>query len=469
MQNEGVAMNKPIKRRHFLKGSITAATMTSLGWASQIQARDKVRRANERINLAWIGCGGRGFHLYSLLRKMPDVAVVAACDVYAPHAQRAQRWIGSGCTTYKDFRHALDRRDVDAVLVTTPDHWHATATVLACRAGKDVYVEKPLGHNIKEGRAMVRAARRHKRIVQAGTQQRSAPHFSEVREILRNHELGEVRFIRIWNFVNSYPEGIGHAPDETPPDGLDWDFYLGPAPARPFNRKRFQWSFRHFWDYAGGAATDLGTHRFDILHYIMGEEFPTSVAAVGGRLALKDDGETPDTIQATFEYPGFLLSYEGSYITGVGTGARTRGRCYYRAQSPIACPFGMAFHGSNGTLFADRLGYEVFPELKPGRLAAGNARAAPDLYRTKARAGESLPQTSEEAHLRNFLECVRSRKKPIADVESGHRSTNVAHLANIALRTGRKLLWDAETEHFINDTEADLLLSRTPRKPWDLI
>lgn len=461
-------MNKPIKRRHFLKGSLAAAAAASSpAWANQ--AQDKVIGANERINLAWIGCGERGFVLYSHLKKIPGVEVVAACDVYAPHARRAQGWIGSRCTTYPDFRHALDRSDVDAVLIATPDHWHAIPTILACQAGKDVYVEKPLGHNVKEGSAMVRAARRHQRIVQTGTQQRSAPHFSEVRDILKNRNLGEVGFVRIWNFINRYPNGIGHAPDEAPPDGLDWDFYLGPAPSRPFNPKRFLGTFRHFWDYAGGPATDLGTHRFDILHYLMGEDLPKSVSAVGGRRALKDDGEVPDTIQATFEYPGFLLNYEASYVSGIGTGSRTRGRRYYRARSPLACPFGMAFHGSNGTLFADRLGYEVLPELKPGRLTTDDAHTAPDLYRTEARAGDSGSGAAEEAHLRNFLTCVRSRQRPVADVEHGHRASNVAHLANIALRTGRKLLWNAETERFINDPEADLLLARAPRKPWDLI
>ncbi|MFC1760554.1 Gfo/Idh/MocA family protein [Planctomycetota bacterium] len=178
------------------------------------------------MNLAWIGCGNRGFLLLSKLRKMPGVEVVAACDVYEPRRRRALGWIGSRGTAYTDFRQALDRSDVDAVLITTPDHWHAIPTILACQADKDVYVEKPVGHNVKEGRAMIRAARHYKRVVQTGTQQRSLPHFSDVRDMLKNRELGDVRFVRIWNFINNYPKGIGHAPDEAAPDNLYWDLTL---------------------------------------------------------------------------------------------------------------------------------------------------------------------------------------------------------------------------------------------------
>ena len=215
-------MSEPIQRRHFLKGSLgAAAAVSSYAWPVRTQARDKARGANQRINLAWIGCGQRGSVLYNHLKKISDVEVVAACDVYTPHARRAQRLIGSRCKTYRDFRQMLDRDDIDAVLIATPDHWHAIPTVLACQAGKDVYVEKPVGHNVGEGRAMVQAARRHQRIVQTGTQQRSASHFSEVRDILKSRDLGDVRFVRIWNFLNQHPDGIGHVTDGEPPEGLD--------------------------------------------------------------------------------------------------------------------------------------------------------------------------------------------------------------------------------------------------------
>src|SRR5262249_8724495 len=261
--------------------------------------------ANERVRVGLIGCGTRGMHVARLMRQAPNVEFVAACDVYDRNANRAREWAGQQCQAYRDFRRVLDRKDVDAVLVATPDHWHAIPTVLACRAGKDVYVEKPLGHNVREGRAMVEAARRHKRVVQAGTQHRSAEHYREVAKIVQGGELGKVRFVRVWNYTNLYPRGVGRAEDSRPPDGLDWDFYLGPAPAVPFNKNRFLGTFRWFWDYAGGFITDWGTHRFDSVHQVMGEDAPRSVSAVGGRFELKDGAETPDVLQATFEYSSF--------------------------------------------------------------------------------------------------------------------------------------------------------------------
>src|SRR5205823_6590096 len=188
-----------------------------------------------------------------------SVAFVAVCDVYGPHAAAAKDWAGSGCRSYRDFRDLLRQKNIDAVVIATPDHWHAIPTVLACQAGKDVYVEKPLAHNIREGRAMVEAARKHERIVQTGTQHRSAEHYREMARILQSGELGPVHFVRMWNYMNLTPNGIGRAADSEPPTGLDWDFYLGPAPAVPFNKNRFLRTFRWFWDYAGGLMTDWGT------------------------------------------------------------------------------------------------------------------------------------------------------------------------------------------------------------------
>jgi len=195
---------------------------------------------------------------------------------------------------------------VDAVLIATPDHWHASATVLACQAGKDVYVEKPLAHNIREGRAMVTEARRHNRIVQAGMQHRSAPHYKEVQRIVQSGELGKVHFVRVWNYVNMSPHVIGREPDSPVPNGLDWDFYLGPAPKVPFNRKRFLATFRFFRAYAGGYITDYGTHRFDTVHQVMGATAPKTVCATGRKFHLDDEGDIPDVLQVTYEYPEFV-------------------------------------------------------------------------------------------------------------------------------------------------------------------
>ena len=448
-----------MKRRQFI-GDLAKAT------AGLSVAAGGVRGANELVRLGWIGCGGRGRFLAGHLLRMPDVRITAVCDIYDRQAERAKLLVGPHCETCGDFRRILDRKDIDAVLVATPDHWHAVPTVLACEAGKDVYVEKPLAHNVAEGRAMVRAARRHDRVVQTGTQQRSAAHFERVRAIVQSGQLGPVHYVRIWNYRNAYPRGIGHVEDSPPPPGLDWDFYLGPAPMRPYNQSRYD-RFRYFWDYAGGVPTDWGTHRFDVLHLIMGVDAPETVSAAGGRFALEDDAEVPDVLQATYEYPGFVLSYEASTLNAFGCGARTAGMKYYHANGTHDRPNGMAFYGTNGTLMADRLGFEIYPELRPGRKATTDDGGSLERFRMERQEGFTPDSTA--LHVENFIDCVRTRKPPVADVEHGHRATTVAHLGNIAYRTGRKLRWDSANEQIVDDPGASQLLARRARSPWDLI
>jgi predicted dehydrogenase len=368
---------------------------------------------------------------------------------------------------FQDFRRLLEIKEIDAVLVATPDHWHAIPTILACQAGKNVYVEKPLGHTIKEGRAIVEAARRSKRIVQVGTQQRSATHFPEVARIIQSGELGDVRYVRVWNYVNMHPNGIGVEPDSDPPAGLDWDFYLGPAPKVPYNRKRFLGTYRWFFDYSGGYITDYGAHRFDTVHQIMGVDAAKTVSAAGGRFSLRHAGDVPDVLQVTYEYPGFVLSYEASNLNGHGMGGRTQGMRYYNARGDVDRPNGMAFYGTNGTLFADRIGFEIFPEPKSGRYFGGAGSGSDSGgYRIARRQMNVTDATS--LHARHFVECVREQKKPNADAEIGHRSSIIPHLGNIAFKTGRKLRWDADKEQFTGDAEANKLLRREARKPWDM-
>jgi predicted dehydrogenase len=457
-----------MRRRDFI-GRCAQTTLAASTVAAFPSARADERAvgANERIRVGWIGCGFRGNHVAAAMRTVPGVEIVATCDVYEPHAEKARERLAPTAVAYKDFRQVLDRKDIDAVLIATTDHWHAIPTVLACQAGKDVYVEKPLGHNVAEGRAMVNAARHHERVVQTGTQQRSAAHFPRIREIIQAGELGEVHFVRIWNYSNKYPDGIGREPDSDPPSGLDWDFYLGPAPKVPYNRKRFLGTYRYFWDYAGGVPTDWGTHRFDVMQLIMDVTAPTAVSASGARFALDDAGEIPDVLQATFEYPGFVLSYECTLINAFGMGGRTPGMNYYRANGPDDRPNGMAFYGTNGTLLADRWGFEIMPELQPGRKATEKDRGSLDHFRMKRE--DAFTPDSTKLHVENFIDCVRTRKRPIADVELGHQASNVAHLANIAYKTGRKLRWDAAQEQFIEDETACAFLHRDARKPWDLI
>lgn len=451
-----------MKRREFMTELLGTAVASSALPAHMIGA-------NNRINVGWIGCGGRGRYDAGLLRQIPEVEVVAVCDVYQPHARRAGALIGSRCQPYGDFRKVLDRKDVDAVLIATPDHWHAAIAVLACQAGKDVYVEKPLAHTIDEGLKIVKAARRYNRIVQLGTQHRSAPHIREAARIVQRGDIGHVHFVRVWNYINMSPDGVGKAADSAPPPGLNWDFYLGPAPSVPFNKNRFLVSYRWFWDYAGGMTTDYGTHRFDSVHEIMRESSPRNVSAAGGRYVLRDGGDTPDTLQITYEYPEFVLSYEASMVNGHGCGGRTPGMKYYLTRGRDDRPHGMAFYGTKGTFYADRVGFEVYPEPKgefgPG--AVHTVKGDSEGFRCERQQAQGEDATG--LHIRNFIDCVRSRRKPVADVEIGHRSTIVPHLGNIALRTGHKIRWNADTETISDDPQASALLSCKARKPWDLI
>jgi predicted dehydrogenase len=454
-----------MKRREFIR-QVTATTAV-LSTASAYSA-DRISGANERVNVALIGCGGRGKHVAKLMRGVPNVEFVAVCDAYEPRMAEAKESAGPRCKDLADFRKILELKEVDAVLIATPDHWHAIPAVLACQAGKDVYLEKPVGHNIREGRLVVNATRKHNRIVQVGTQHRSAPHYAEAQKIIASGVLGPIRFVRIWNYVNMYPNGIGKAENSDPPPGADWELFLGPAPYVPFNKNRFVNTYRWFWDYGGGLVTDFGVHRFDSMHQIMSVDAPVSVAASGARFDLQDGGETPDVIQVTYEYPGFVLSYEATLLNSLGTGGRTLGKDYYQMKGELDRPHGEAFYGANGTLLCDRLGFEIYPEVKmPSGPGALGREAKPEGYRMERREASATDRT--DLHVKDFIECVRSRRQPVASVEAGHHASTVAHLGNIAYRTGHKIRWDAQKEQIIADAEASKLLWREPRKKWDVI
>ncbi len=440
MYNSRIQEAGIVERRTF----VTRAALSAASY-------QRILGANERIGVGLIGCGGRGRLVSRLMREAPGVEFGATADVYLRQAEQAREWAGPQAKSFQDFRNLLELKEVDAVIVATPDHWHAIPTILACQAGKDVYVEKPLAHNVREGRAMVEAARRYKRIVQAGTQHRSATHYPEVQKIIQSGALGEVRFVRVWNYTNMAPDGIGREPDAPPPDGLDWDMYCGPAPKVPYNRRRHLGSFRWFSDYAGGYITDFGTHRFDTVHQIMGVEKPRTVSAAGGKMSLKDMGDQPDIHQVTYEYPGFVMVYEGVCLNGHGMGGRTPGMRYYNARGDLNRPHGEAYYGTNGAIFADRIGYEIYPENDKVERKFVNTTDATGL------------------HAKHFIECLRARKTPNADVEVGHRATVIGLIGTIALKTGKKLHWDAEKEVFTNASDANALLSRKARKPWDLV
>lgn len=419
----------------------------------------RVLGANDRINVALIGCGGRGRYVAKLMRDAGNCAYAAVADVYKTNGEIAREWAGADAKYFADFRKLLDSKDIDAVHIATPDHWHAIISVLACQAGKDVYVEKPTSLTIREGRIMVNAARKHNRIVQVGTQHRSAPHFQKIAEIIQRGDIGEVKFVRVWNYANHTLTMRKPRPDAEPPEGLDWDMYLGPSPKVPFNPFRFLGTYRYFWDYSGGYITDFGNHRLDTMQQIMNVTAPKTISASGGLYVVKDGRETPDFLTVTYEYDGFIATYEGSNLNGHGMGGRTPGHKYYNARSESDQPNGIAFYGTDATIYAERIGWEMFPEPA----AQGRTRAA-----TVKRVWENNEEPTK-LHCANFLECVRSRKTPNADIEIGHRGTSVALLGNIAMRSGKKLHWDAKKEEFTGAPDASAMLTRSFRKPWDLV
>ena len=289
-----------MERRDFMKGVLAAASGGLFA--------GKVLGANDRIRIGQIGLGGRGKYEYEVCMQNPGCEIVAVADVYQPLVDLAVRRLGNKVSGYTDFRRILDRKDVDAVFISTPDHWHAIPSIMACQAGKDVYCEKPLSHTIEEGRRMVNAARKYNRVFQTGSQQRSAPHYRKIVELIHSGYIGKVAMVECWNMMNEYPEGQGNPPDSDPPSGLDWDMFLGPAPKRPYNRNRFIYTYRQFWDYAGSMMADWGAHHMDIVHWAMGVDAPKSAAAIGGKFVMQDDRETPDTFAGEFEIPALRLA-----------------------------------------------------------------------------------------------------------------------------------------------------------------
>lgn len=374
-----------------------------------------------------------GYHLEQLV-EMEGARVLAVCDVYEPRRRAAAR-TAPDADRYTDFRAVLDRSDVEAVLVATPDHWHAPITVRACEAGKDVYVEKPASLTIPEGRAMVEAARRHQSVVQVGTQQRSNAHFREAVRRIQTGELGAISHVRAWNFSNDGSAGIGRPPNRQPPPNLDWDLYLGPAEWRPYNPNYYH-RFRQFFDFAGGRMTDWGVHHIDIVQWALGGETPKTARASGGIFVTADNRETPDTLKATFGYPSAVLEYE----TRRGNARPIAGRGY-----------GIQFFGTAGTLIIDRSGYEIIPE--------DGSDLSPETR-------EAEPGSSHRRHKEDFLTAVRERSRPRSDVAIGHRSTATAHLGNLAYRTGSTLRWDAESESIRENEAAAELMGTSHRAPW---
>lgn len=446
---------KPISRREFTK---TLAAVSTTAALSQL----RVRGANDRIRLGFIGLGNRGDQVLDAFLKHPDAEIAAICDIYETYLDFAAQKIGTSPKRFKDYRGLLDLKAVDAVVISTPDHWHALQTIHACEADKDVYVEKPLSLCVAEGRAMVEAVKRRHRVCQVGTNRRSSPLCREMAAFIRGGGIGKVTVARAFHIQNEWPKGISNPPDSDPPPGLDWEAWLGPARKVRYNQNRGHYRFRWFYDYSGGQVTNMGVHYLDVIQWALGQNAPRAVAALGGRVAGMDDNRAiPDTLEVTWEYPGGTLATFSQWnATAAPASARN-------------CE--IEFRGTKGTLYLSTNGFEVVPDaLAPN---AFPARTPTDRKRERGwRAGEAPviePKTVTGAssydtasHARNFLDCVKSRVLCNADIETGHRSTTTTLLANIALKTRSLLEWDAQAEKFTNNPAANQLLRYDYRAPY---
>lgn len=373
-------------------------------------------RANDTLNIGLIGVGGRCRHLLKALVKVPNVRIAAVCDVWQENLEIARKLADPQALVTGDHRAVLERADIDAVLIATPDHWHSPLTIEACAAGKDVYVEKPLTHALGEGPAVIEAQNRHERIVQVGMQQRSMPHMQVARDLIRAGTLGDIHKVHLtWN--RNQPRAQAGA---VPVDGkqVDWQRFLGSAPEQPFEPYRFR-NWRWFWDFGGGLFTDLMTHQIDIANWVLDLGEPATAAAIGDHFNDGGRWETPDTVQTLVHYPDRQTQV---YFEGTFSSARNAAM--------------IEFMGTEGTIYLDRGRYELIPErrskLEPKELVLGTGPRGADFYDQPD--GELL-------HLTNWIECIRSRQKPVAPAEAGVAAVWGPHLGNLALRSGTVAKW----------------------------
>jgi predicted dehydrogenase len=441
-------MSQPIDRRAFMHRAAGASAVVSMSLAGPLTR--KALGANDRVRVGVVGTGRQGLsNLKAFQRHGAEIAAV--CDVYAPNLEKGKTAAGEGAVAYTDFRRLLDDKTIDVVINATPDHWHALPAVMACQAGKDVFVEKPVAVSVEEGKAMLAAARKYQRVVQVALWQRSNLHFQQAAQIVRQGLLGKVTFVRTWNYSNAFPNGIGNPPDSEPPAGLDWDMWLGPAPKVPFNANRFgvgdRWStFRHFWDYSNGMLGDWAVHLIDIVQWALETPGPRVITAVGQKRAVKDNGDTPDTLQTTFEYPEFVCTYENRQANG---------------NSMFGKGYGIEFHGTEGTMFLNRSGFEVFPETR-------RDEEGKDVARTASMRMDEVDDGLYN-HAGNMLECMKSRKRPACDIEDGLHSSATCLLGVVALRTQERIEFDPVKQELRDASgSAKRLFGRDYRAPWKL-
>lgn len=395
---------------------------------------------SDRIRVGFIGVGGMGTGRLRDFMKHPDVVAAAVCDVDQTHADRAAALVekqqGQKPAVFRDFRKLVETKDLDAVMVATPDHWHGLTAIHAFDAGKDVFCEKPLCYSIGEGRAMVKAKQRHSRVSQMGNHiHNDVSNYRRVVEIVKSGMLGKIN--RVYCALTSNEKSIGKPADTSSPAELDYDFWLGPAPKRAYNPNRSHFTFRYFWDYSGGYFIDFWCHYADVAYWALDLQAPKSVAAVGGRWMADDNAETPDTLEVLYEYPGLVLTWT----------LHPRGRPGYDHMG--SC---VIFEGSDATLVTNYNKHELY------------------IKGVKQEQFERPPQSIPDSpgHIREFLDAIKSRQKTTCDIEYGFKLTKGGLLGNIAYRTGARIQWDDAHERVLNHKEANQLVTRRYRKPWKL-
>ena len=424
-------------RREFLKQA-----GLGLAAAASSQAGSANAAAGQKIVMGAIGCGGQGRGLARTFASRPDVRLAYVCDPDAKRAAQAaaevEKICGKAPKPIADLREVLDDPAIEAVTVATPDHWHGPATILACDAGKHVYVEKPAAHNVREGRLMIEAARRKDRVVQVGTQSRSTAHVRQAIDLVRDGAIGKVLVAKAWNTQRR--RDIGHAATSEAPGGFDYDLWIGPAPAVPFQPNRHHYTWHWWYDFGTGDMGNDGVHELDVARWGLGvETHPSQVCAAGGKLFFDDDQQFPDTQYVLFDFPG-----DGAFGSARQLVYEQRLWTPYRQEGHEN---GVAFYGTEGVLFVGKNdGFRLFgPRNKLRDQAEGRADGA--------------------AHAANFLDCVRSGKRPNADIEIGHLSSSLCHFGNIATRKG-VLSIDAENERIVGNDQAASLIGRRYRDHW---
>ncbi len=418
-----------LNRRDFMNSTAALAAAAFVSDSAQANAN-----ARKPVRVAVMGVRNRGRHLIEHYLNFDWVEFAYLCDVDEDHMPPVAKLITDkdrkAPKLVQDFRTALDDRDVDVLICAAPNHWHALATIWACQAGKDVYVEKPVSHNIAEGRRMVEAARKYNRIVQAGTQRRSGADYKEAIDLIKQGKIGDVRLAKTW--INGGRPNIGHEEVVEAPANLNFDLWCGPAPNNGYKNNLVPYNWHWRWDYGGGECANNGIHGLDIARWGMGMEYPETIVCGGNKYVFDDDQETPDTQLAVFDFPGGAIHWE--HITWSKRNIEGEG-------------FGVIFYGTEGTLVCRSGGWSLFRENK------------------EVEKRESAER--DRAHIENFLECLETRSLPNADIEIGHRSAALCHLANIALRTRSTIRYNGETETILDNAPAQALLERTPRAGFE--